>query len=117
MYTVKEVAELLNINPHTVRYYANMDLIPNLHRDKNNVRLFDDTNISYMRGVIYLRQCGMSIAAIRDYFRLAQKGVETIPEQYNLIMEQKEKLDKQLKRLLESQKYLEEKIKLYKGYM
>lgn len=117
MYTVKEVAELLHLNPHTVRYYTNMDLIPNMKRGKDNIRLFSEENVEYLKGIIYLRNCGMSIASIKAYFELSQKGIETIPEQYQLIVEQKEKLDKQINKLLQSQKYLERKLRLYSDFL
>jgi hypothetical protein len=42
MYTVKEVAKLLNMTEHTVRYYTDMGLVPSLKRDKNGNRLFDE---------------------------------------------------------------------------
>lgn len=45
MYTVKEVAEMLDLSPHTVRYYAKSGLIPNLERNSANVRQFNDNNI------------------------------------------------------------------------
>lgn len=117
MYTVKEAAELLNINPHTVRYYTNMNLIPNMNRDKNNVRVFTEENIAYLKGIIYMRNCGMSISSIREYFELCQKGIETITEQYQLILEQKTKLDERLGKLLESQKYMEKKLQMYSQFM
>lgn len=117
MYTVKEVAELLNINPHTVRYYTNLNLIPNMKRDKNSVRMFNDVHIEYLKGIIYMRNCGMSISSIREYFELSQKGIETIPEQYQLILEQKKKLDEQIGKLIESQKYMEKKLEMYSKFM
>lgn len=117
MYTVKEAAELLNINPHTVRYYTNMNLIPNMNRDKNNVRIFTDENINYLKGILYLRNCGMSISSIREYFELSQRGIETLPEQYQLILTQKAKLEEQISKLAESQKYLERKLEMYAKFM
>lgn len=55
MYTVKEAAEILGMNSHTVRYYANMDLIPTLKRDQNGKCLFDEDGIAYLQGVSF---CG-----------------------------------------------------------
>ena len=42
MYTVKEIAKLLNITEHTVRYYTNMVLVLALKRDKSGNRLLDE---------------------------------------------------------------------------
>lgn len=35
MYTVKEIAKLLDMTEHTVRSYTDMGLVPSLKRDKN----------------------------------------------------------------------------------
>ena len=53
MYTVKEAAEILGMNPHTVRYYANMELVPTLKRDENGNRLFDEDGITYLQGDLF----------------------------------------------------------------
>lgn len=111
MYTVKDVATMLNINPHTVRYYANSGLIPNLERNSANVRQFTDENIWYLRCVLYLRSCGMSISAIKDYISLLSKGEDSLDEQYQLMLQQKENVDMLLKKLLESKAYIEENLK------
>jgi len=34
MYTVKEVAKLLDLTEHTVRYYTDKGLVPSVQRDK-----------------------------------------------------------------------------------
>lgn len=49
MYSVKEVAKLLDLTEHTVRYYTDKGLVPNIKRDKNNNRLFDDKSINWRK--------------------------------------------------------------------
>ncbi len=56
MYTVKEVAKLLDLTEHTVRYYTDKGLVPSLQRDKNNNRLFDQQSINWLRGAKHLKQ-------------------------------------------------------------
>lgn len=113
MYTVKEAAERLGLNPHTVRYYANMDLVPTLKRDHTGKRLFDEDGIAYLQGIVFLRNCGMPIDAIRKYFDLVQRGDSTLPERYRMILEQKQAVDRQIEKLLESRRYVEKKLELY----
>lgn len=45
-YTVKDVAKIMNVSTHTVRYYDNEGLIPFVSRTQSNVRLFSDYNLS-----------------------------------------------------------------------
>lgn len=46
MYTMKEVVKLLDMTEHTVRYYTDKGLVPNVQRNKNNTRIFDDQSIN-----------------------------------------------------------------------
>ena len=61
MKTVKEVSKAVDISEHTVRYYADCELIPSLMRNKNNQRLFNQESINWLIGIKHLRKCGMSI--------------------------------------------------------
>lgn len=65
MYTVKDVAKLLDITEHTVRFYTDKGLVPSVQRDKNNIRLFDQESINWLTGVKYLKQCGMTVEDIK----------------------------------------------------
>jgi DNA-binding transcriptional MerR regulator len=40
MYTVKDVAKIMDVSEHTIRFWAKSGLLPTVKRDDNNVRLF-----------------------------------------------------------------------------
>lgn len=90
MYTVKEVAKLLDLTEHAVRYYTDKGLVPHLQRDKNNNRIFDEDSIKWLTGAKNLKKCGMSIEDIRTYVELCLEGDSTIQERYEIIRKQKE---------------------------
>ncbi|WP_328041130.1 MerR family transcriptional regulator [Niallia taxi] len=90
MYTVKEAAKLLGLTEHTIRYYTDMGLVPNLQRDKNNNRLFSDENINFLIGAKNLKNCGMSVAEIKYYVDLCLEGDSTFKERHEIILKQKE---------------------------
>lgn len=113
MYTVKEVAQRLDLTEHTVRYYTDKGLVPNVHRDKNNNRLFDEESINWLTGVKYLKQCGMSVQDIKTYVDLCLEGDSTIQERYNIIIKQKEASLAHLEEAKLRAQYMEEKAKHY----
>lgn len=113
MYTVKEIAKLLDITEHTVRYYTDMGLVPSLKRDKNGNRLFDEESKNWLIGIKNLRGAGMSIKSVKEYVDLCLQGESTLEERYQIILEQKNKLEKELKEMNERYKYMKDKIKLY----
>ncbi|MBS4196484.1 MerR family transcriptional regulator [Lederbergia citri] len=113
MYTVKEVAKLLDLTEHTVRFYTDKGLVPTLQRDKNNNRLFDEKSINWLTGVKFLKKCGMSVEDIKTYVDLCLKGDSTIQERYEIILKQKEIAETQFEEAKRTVKYMEDKATHY----
>jgi DNA-binding transcriptional MerR regulator len=113
MYTVKEVAKLLDLTEHTVRYYTDKGLVPNLQRDANNNRLFDDKSIDWLTGVKNLKRCGMSVESIKRFVDLCLEGDSTIQERYDIIMEQRVSALAQLEQAKQTVKFMEDKAMHY----
>lgn len=109
MYTVKELSKILDLTEHTVRFYTDKGLVPNVQRDKNNTRLFDDESINWLTGVKYLKQCGMSVEDIKSYVDLCLEGDSTIQERYAIILQQKEAALAQLEEAKIRANYMMEK--------
>lgn len=114
MYTVKEVAKLLDLTEHTVRYYTDKGLVPNLQRDKNNIRLFDEQSINWLKGAKHLKQSGMSVEAIKSYVDLCLEGESTIQERYEILLEQKATALAQLEQAKLIVKFMEDKVNHYR---
>lgn len=113
MLTVKDVAKKFNISEHAVRYYSDENLIPNLKRDKNNNRIFDEETLNWIQGIICLRNCGMSIKSIKEYVNLCLIGDSTVKERKNIILEQKKLIDEEIKKLNQSSIFLNHKLEVY----
>lgn len=113
MYTVKDISKKLNLSEHTIRYYTDRDLIPNVKRNKNNVRLFDEESVNWFIGIKCLKECGMSIEDIKNYIDLCLEGDNTIHERFDIILKQREIAKKQLEEAKERLIYLENKVKHY----
>ena len=93
MYSMKETCEKVNMSYQTLKFYCNQGLIPNVKRDKNNYRIFDDNNINWIKSLICLKQCGMSIDEIKAYLDLCLKGQSSIPERKNMLEAKKRELE------------------------
>lgn len=113
MFTVKDVSNLLGLTEHTIRYYTDKGLVPNVIRDKNNIRLFDEVSINWLKGIMHLKGTGMSIESIKEYVDLCLKGESTIQERYQIILDQKEIAERQLKEAKERVEYLQNKAAHY----
>jgi DNA-binding transcriptional MerR regulator len=113
MYTVKEIAKLLGMTEHTIRYYTDMGLVPSIKRDKNDNRVFDEQSKNWLIGIKNLRGSGMSIQAVKDYVDLCLQGESTLEVRYDIILEQKKKLVEQLKEMNQRYEYIEHKVNWY----
>ncbi|MNZ54325.1 HTH-type transcriptional regulator AdhR [compost metagenome] len=113
MHTVKEAAAILGLTEHTIRYYTDQGLVPSLQRDKNNNRLFDEESMNWLNGVKYLKECGMSIEAIKEYIDLCMEGDSSIDKRYEIILAQKAVAEAQLEQAKQRFKYMQEKADHY----
>ena len=103
MYNMKDVCDKTNLSYETLRYYCNLGLVPNVKRDKNNYRLFDDRDVAWINGLQCLRKCGLSIKELQDYMELAKKGKSTI-------LQRKAMLDSKLSDLLDIKLEIDQSI-------
>ena len=94
---MKEVCEQTGLTYETLKFYCNQGLVPNVKRDKNNFRVFDDRDVAWIKSLGCLRNCGMSIQEMKDYIALCLKGQKSIPERktifYKGIMPSEKVLD------------------------
>lgn len=112
-YTVKEVADIMKISVHTIRYYDNEGLIPFVSRTQSNIRMFSEYDLSWIRTVHCLRATNLSINDIKKYIDLCLKGNKTIPQRAKIIFNQEKNLKEHLKQLQEQMKVLQIKKKYY----
>ena len=88
-YSIKEVADMMNVEPSTLRYYDSMGLLPGVKR-VNGRRVFEDKDFKWLRVLNCMKKINMPIDKIRSYVELAEKGDSTLQERFDMILEQKE---------------------------
>ncbi|MGG7057955.1 MerR family transcriptional regulator [Clostridium nigeriense] len=117
MYSMKEACQLTNMTYDTLKFYCNKGLVPNVKRDKNNYRIFDDNNIGWLKSLSCLKKCGMSIEEIKEYLDYCLQGQNTIPERKVILNKKRQKLIEQMKVIQESIDYIDSKQQLYDDVM
>lgn len=113
MYSMKETCKKVGMSYQTLKFYCNQGLIPNVKRDKNNYRIFDDNNIEWIKSLSCLKKCGMSINEMKEYLDLCLKGEATIPERKVILAEKQKKLLEELNKIQESIDYINWKQGFY----
>lgn len=117
MYTVKQVSQMLNLSEHTIRYYTDKKLVPGLKRDENNIRIFDQQALNWLKGIKYLKKCGMPLSSIKHFMDLCEEGDATLADRYTILLEQSKRAKKQLEEMKETVEYMDYKLERYTNIM
>lgn len=113
MFTMKQACEQTQLPYETLKFYCNQGLVPNVKRDKNNRRIFDEKDISWIKSLNCLKNCGMSISEMKEYITLCLAGEPTIPERKRILDIKRNALLEQLKQVQECIDYIDWKQGFY----
>ena len=97
----------------TLKFYCNQGLVPNVKRDKNNRRVFDERDAEWIRSLTCLKRCGMSIEELRDYLELCLQGPASIPQCKEMLAEKRVRLGEQMEQIQASMDYIDWKQGFY----
>lgn len=113
IYTMMQVCKEANLTYQTLKFYCNEGLIPNVQRDKNNRRVFDERNLKWIKDLVCLKRCGMSIQEMKEYLDLCLQGQSTIPQRKEMLTQKQEALRDTIRELEESVAYIDWKQNFY----
>jgi DNA-binding transcriptional MerR regulator len=112
-YTMKEACEKTGLSYETLKFYCNQGLVPNVKRNSNNHRIFDERDIAWINSLHCLRNCGMSISEMKEYIDLCLVGEASIPERKVILAEKRKCLEEEIKRIKDSVDYIDRKMEFY----
>lgn len=112
-YSMKEACEKTGLTYDALKFYCNEGLVPNVKRDKNNYRIFDDKDIEWINSLSCLKNCGMSIAEMKEYMALCLKGISSIPERKKILDGKLRELENKKEEIQDSIDYIHWKHKFY----
>lgn len=113
MYTMMQVCRELDMTYQTLKYYCNEGLIPNVKRDSNNRRIFDEKDVKWIKDLSCLKRCGMSIVEMKEYLGLCLQGESTIMTRKEMLSKKREALLASIKELEDSVAYIDWKQNFY----
>lgn len=117
MYTMNDVCKRVGLPYETLRFYCNEGLIPNIERDRNNYRIFDERNIRWIESLQCLKRCGMSLRDMKEYLQLCLRGQSTIPARKRILAAQSDILRRKMDELRKSLDYIEDKQRYFDGVL
>lgn len=113
MYTMMQACREANMTYQTLKFYCNEGLVPNVKRDANNRRVFDERDVKWIKDLACLKRCGMSIQEMREYLALCLEGEGSIPERKRVLENKQAALREQIMELQDSIDYIDFKQQFY----
>ena len=113
MYTMKDACEKTGLSYETLKFYCNQGLVPNVKRDKNNRRIFNDKDIAWINSLNCLKNCDMSLSEMREYIALCMEGESSIPKRKEILIAKRASLVEKLQQVQDSIDYIDWKQGFY----
>jgi len=110
---IAQVAKIVRLKPHTLRYYENIGLIKDVRRNASGHRIYSETDITWLEFINRLRSTGMKISKMIEYTRLRNLGDETVSERKKILQDHLTAVDAEMKKLSEVRSYVAMKIDYY----
>lgn len=110
---MKEACEKTGMTYENLKFYCKEGLVPNVERNDQNHRVFTDKNIAWICSLSCLKECGMTIAEMKNYLALCLKGQETIPVRKEILDDKRSALVKKQEDIQKNIDYIDSKQKFY----
>lgn len=113
LYTMMQTCRETNLTYQALKFYCNEGLVPNVKRDKNNRRVFDERDVAWINSLTCLKKCGMSIQEMKEYLVMCLQGEASIPRRKIMLAQKQEELRKSIQELEDSVAYIDWKQHFY----
>ncbi|MDE6123886.1 MAG: MerR family transcriptional regulator [Eubacterium sp.] len=113
VYTVGEIAKMMNVPASTLRYYDKEGLLPFVERSNGGIRMFKESDYEFLQIINCLKKTGMSLSEIKTFIDLVMQGDDSIDERLQLFLNQREKVLKQMEELQETLNVINYKVWYY----
>lgn len=113
MYTMKQACEEAGMSYETLKFYCNQKLVPNVKRNKNNHRIFNEQDIAWIKSLTCLKKCGMSIQEMKEYLDLCLEGESSIPKRKLILEHKRIALQESIDEIQKSIEYIDWKQNFY----
>lgn len=98
-YTIKQVAEKINLSAHVLRYYEREGLLPEIGRSHSGIRHYTDSDLEWLGLICCLKNTGMSIKQIKAFVDLSLKGDSTLKQRCEMLIAHKKNVEAKIEEM------------------
>ncbi|MFB6602823.1 MerR family transcriptional regulator [Streptomyces noursei] len=114
-YTISEVAAFTGLKAHTLRWYEQIGMLPQVERSHTGQRLFRNRDLDWLAFVTKLRLTGMPVADMVRFAELVQGGEATYGERRAILQQSRQEVAARIAELQDTLAVLDAKIDFYAG--
>lgn len=113
---IKEFSEKTGLSPYTVRFYERKELF-RVKRDGKNRRIYDETDIEWIKMLKRLKDMGMKLSEIKKYSDLRYEGNKTVKERMKILKNHKKHVNEEIEKWEKYLRNLDDKIEIYEKFL
>ncbi len=116
-YAIDQVAELMNVTRHTLRYYEREGLLEPVAKAANGHRRYSEDDLRWVEFLTLLRGTGMPIREMKSFVALTRAGDHTIAERVAVLSLYRDTLKARMAADVERLAFLDRKLDYYGGVL
>ncbi|WP_027211152.1 MerR family transcriptional regulator [Burkholderia sp. WSM2232] len=113
--TIGQVAGIIGVSTHTLRYYEQAGLIREVGRTQAGHRLYSPADLDWLRFVMRLKATGMPIAGMQAFAALRAEGQQTVGARRDMLAAHRDAVLAQIAELQTNLGAIIDKIAYYEG--
>ena len=103
LYSMKEACEATGMTYENLKFYCN----------RLNRRVFDEKDIAWIKSLVCLKNCDMTLTEMKEYLDLCLQGQPSIPKRKVMLAKKRELLVEKLAKVQEAIDYIDWKQQFY----
>lgn len=112
-YSIGQVAKMVGVTTHTLRYYEKEGLLPFVHKSGSGLRVFTDNDLNWLAMIECLKETGMPLKGIKQYIDWFIEGDSTLQQRLDMFRNQKQKVEAQIALYRKHLEKINYKIQMY----
>ncbi|UOQ45461.1 MerR family transcriptional regulator [Halobacillus salinarum] len=113
-YRIGELARLIGVSEHTLRYYEKEGLVVP-ERGSNNIRSYTEDNKLWAEFILHMKNTGMSLEDLKKYTQLWESGEEGINGMLEILINHRVNVMEKLETYKKNLELLNTKIDFYQS--
>ena len=113
-FRIGEVAEIVGVEPHVVRYYSRIGLLKPKRHPENSYKLFSENDVKHLRFIRKAQQLGYTLSEIAEILGHATDGESPCPTVRLILQRRIEENRRKVEELLHLQRRMEQALEQWK---